>query len=514
MAPPDRGAHRTLGDLTLPCLPNVGADADPGTRITGIAVDSREVKDGFVFVAIPGTALDGADFIQFAVRQGAAAVVATPEGVEIARRDIGGLPVPFFVTERPRAWLARLAAAFWGRQPEVVVGVTGTNGKTSVAQFLRKIWTAAGHRAVAFGTLGVHGGGFDEPLGHTTPEPVTLHRLLARLAGDGVTHAAMEASSHGLEQKRLDGVHLAAAGLTNITRDHMDYHVDHDAYVAAKMRLFGNVLEKGGAAVLNADDASFETARAVAKRRAQRVLAVGTGEGADLRILGREMHQGGQIVRYGWEGTEHAVDLKLIGDFQADNVGIAAGLALATGITPETVFSTLPDLEGVRGRMELVARRRNGAAIYVDYAHTPDALARALAALRPHCEGTLVCAFGAGGDRDRGKRPLMGRAAAEGADLVVITDDNPRGEDAAAIRAEVAEGAPHAQVIGGRTGALLAAVDLLRGPGDCLLIAGKGHEQGQEIAGETFAFDDGDQARASVAVLDGREDERAREGAA
>ncbi|HUF55942.1 MAG TPA: cyanophycin synthetase, partial [Thermohalobaculum sp.] len=215
-------------------------------------------------------------------------------------------------------------------------------------------------------------------------------------------------------------------------------------------------------------------------------------------------------VRYGWEGAEHEVDLDLIGDFQADNVGLAAGLALATGLTPETVFAALPGLQGVRGRMELVARRGNGAAIYVDYAHTPDALGRALAALRPHCQGTLVCAFGAGGDRDRGKRPLMGRAAAEHADLVVVTDDNPRGEDPAAIRAEVAEGAPDAQVIGGRAGAVLAAVDLLRGPGDCLLIAGKGHEGGQEIRGEVFAFDDGDQARASVAVLDGRE----REGAA
>ncbi|HUF56283.1 MAG TPA: UDP-N-acetylmuramoyl-L-alanyl-D-glutamate--2,6-diaminopimelate ligase, partial [Thermohalobaculum sp.] len=407
MARPDGEAQRTLGDLTLPCLPNAGADVDPGTRVTGIAVDSREVRDGFVFVAIPGTRLDGAEFAQFAVRQGAAAVVATPEGVEIARRDIGDLPVPFFVTERPRAWLARLAAAFWGKQPEVMVGVTGTNGKTSVAQFLRQIWEAAGHRAVAFGTLGVGGAGFDEPLGHTTPEPVTLHRLLARLACEGVTHAAMEASSHGLEQKRLDGVHLAAAGLTNITRDHMDYHPDHEAYVAAKMRLFGNVLEKGGTAVLNVDDPSFGVAREVARRRAQRVLAVGGGEGADLRSLGRALHPGGQTVRYGWEGAEHEVDLDLIGDFQADNVGLAAGLALATGITPETVFAALPGLLGVRGRMELVARRGNGAAIYVDYAHTPDALARALAALRPHCQGTLVCAFGAGGDRDRGKRPLM-----------------------------------------------------------------------------------------------------------
>ncbi len=496
---------RTIGALGLTELRVRGPDPDPAAAVAGLAVDSREVRDGFVFFAMPGTRLDGATFAQYAVRQGAIAVVATEAGVETARGDIGGLPVPFFVTEEPRALLARLAARFYGAQPRVMAAVTGTNGKTSTAHFLHQIWAAAGHRAVVFGTTGVEGDGFEEPLSHTTPEPIALHALLARLAQMGCTHAAMEASSHGLAQHRLDGVALAAAALTNITRDHMDYHASHEDYVAAKLRLFGEVLPGDGTAVLNADDPVFARARKVAVGCGQRVISVGRAVGADLAILATRYHPRGQMLQLGWAGEVHRAELGLIGGFQAANVALAAGLAIATGVAPDAVFASLPGLTGVRGRMEPVARRANGAAIYVDYAHTPDALATAIDALRPHCTGQLVVVFGAGGDRDPGKRPMMGEAVARRADVAIVTDDNPRSEDPAAIRAAVLAGCPEAHEIGDRAAAMLAGVDALKEPGDCLLIAGKGHEQGQEVKGAMLPFDDATQARATVAALDGLE---------
>jgi UDP-N-acetylmuramoyl-L-alanyl-D-glutamate--2,6-diaminopimelate ligase len=461
------------------------------------------VREGFVFFAIPGTRLDGAHFAQYAVRQGAVAVVATAEGVETAHADIGALPVPFLVTDNPRRTLALTAARFFGSQPQFVVAVTGTNGKTSTTHFLRQIWAAAGHQAAAFGTTGVVGEGFEEPLAQTTPDPITLHALLARLAAKGCSHAAMEASSHGLAQHRLDGVELAAAGLTNITRDHLDYHPDHEAYVAAKLRLFAELVPPGGVAVLNADDPVFGRAREAAQARGLRVISVGRADGAELRILGTRFHADGQDVRLGWQGAEHRAHLKLIGDFQAANVALAAGLAIATGVPPAAVFAALPGLSGVRGRMQLAARRANGAAVYVDYAHTPDALATAIEALRPHCPGKLVVVFGAGGDRDAGKRPLMGEAVARRADVAIVTDDNPRSEDPAAIRRAVLAGCPQAHEIGDRAAAILAGVDTLSEAGDCLLIAGKGHEQGQEVMGRILPFDDVTQAQASVAALDG-----------
>jgi UDP-N-acetylmuramoyl-L-alanyl-D-glutamate--2,6-diaminopimelate ligase len=496
---------RTIASLGLTELPCLGPDPDPGAVVHGLAVDSRVVRDGFVFVALPGTRLDGADFAHDAVRQGAIAVVATKAGVATARGDIGGLPVPFFVTAEPRALLARLAARFYGIQPRVMAAVTGTNGKTSTAHFLHQIWVAAGHRAAAFGTTGVEGDGFDEPLSHTTPEPITLHALLARLAEKGCTHAAMEASSHGLAQHRLDGVKLTAAALTNITRDHMDYHTDHEDYVSAKLRLFAEVLPTDGTAVLNADDPEFARTRDTAAARGIRVISVGRTVGSDLAIQATRYHRRGQEVQLAWAGAVHRVELGLIGGFQAENVALAAGLAIATGVAPDTIFAALPGLTGVRGRMEAVARRANGAAIYVDYAHTPDALATAIDALRPHCSGQLVVVFGAGGDRDPGKRPMMGKAVAERADVVIVTDDNPRGENPAAIRTAVLAACPTAHEIGDRAAAILAGVDALKEPGDCLLIAGKGHEQGQEIMGAVRPFDDATQARTTVAVLDGIE---------
>ncbi|MEM7191169.1 MAG: UDP-N-acetylmuramoyl-L-alanyl-D-glutamate--2,6-diaminopimelate ligase, partial [Pseudomonadota bacterium] len=460
----------TLAELGLDGLSHAGPAPAPSTVITGLAVDSREVKEGFLFIAMPGTELDGAAFAQYAVRQGAAAVMVTPEGLETARADIGELPVPFLVHHNPRAELARMAA-FWHRaQPEVMVGITGTNGKTSVAHFLRQIWSALGASAATFGTAGVEGPGFEEPLAMTTPEPLSLHALLARLAGNGCNHAAMEASSHGLAQHRVDGVRFAAAALTNITRDHMDYHRDHDDYVAAKLRLFHDLLPPGATAVLNADDPVFPLARMLCGPR--RVIRVGRGD-ADLKLMDADYHRDGQRISFEWEMHRFNANLALIGGFQAENALMAAALAIATGARAIDVFACLPNLVGVRGRMERAAERANGAPVYVDYAHTPDALITALAAIRPHVSGRLIVVGGAGGDRDPGKRPLMGRAMAEGADTVIVTDDNPRSEDPAAIRAAVMEGCPEADNIGDRAEAILTGVDALKAPGDCLLIAGK-----------------------------------------
>ena len=501
-------ATATLEELGITRLCHAGRAPDPETEVTGITVDSREVKAGFVFVAIPGTRLDGADFAQYAVRQGAVAVIATKDGVKRAKATMGGLlKVPFLICRNPRAELARLAALWYGTQPETMVAVTGTNGKTSVAQFVQQIWRADGRAAAALGTTGVIGEGFEEPLSMTTPEPLTLHALLARLAEKGCTHASMEASSHGLAQHRLDGVRLAAAALTNITRDHMDYHADHDAYVAAKLRLFDELLPPDGVAVLNGDDAAFPLARVAAAGR--EIITVGRSAEAALRLTGASFRRYGQDITVGWKGEEHKISLSLIGDFQAQNVLSAAALALATGTSAEAVFAALPKLTGVRGRMERAAIRENGAAIYVDYAHTPDALATAIDALRPHCQGRLIVVFGAGGDRDPGKRVMMGMAVAKRADSAIVTDDNPRSEDPAAIRKAVLAGCPEADEIGDRTAAILAGIDALKAPGDCLLIAGKGHEQGQEVAGKVLPFDDVEQARAAVTALDGIEQELA-----
>jgi UDP-N-acetylmuramoyl-L-alanyl-D-glutamate--2,6-diaminopimelate ligase len=478
----------------------LGPRPDPEAPIAGLCVDSRQTRDGFLFAALQGVAMDGAEFAQYAVRMGAAAVLASLDGALRAREAIGGFPVPFIVDADPRRRLALTAARFSGEQPETQVAVTGTNGKTSVASFARQIWAALGRRAVNLGTTGIEGA-VARPLGATTPEPITLHATLAGLAAEGVTHAAMEASSHGLAQRRVDGVALKAAALTLVARDHMDYHRDYADYAAAKLGLFARVLPEGGTAVVNADDPAFAPARDIAAARRQQLIAVGRGPEADLRILGAEFHDSGQTLRFAWRGVEHEAELPLIGGFQALNALIAAGLVIGAGDAAEAVFAALPELRGVRGRMEEVARRANGARVFVDYAHTPDALAAALSALRLHTPGRVVGVFGAGGDRDSGKRPLMGAAAAEGADVVIVTDDNPRSEDPAAIRAAILAAAPEATEVGDRTEAILRGVDAL-GPEDRLLIAGKGHETGQEVGGRILPFDDAETARAAVAALD------------
>ncbi len=474
-----------------------GANPD----ITGLAVDSREVKDGFLFAALPGMRVHGGEFIQFALRMGAAAILTDAEGAQIAEAELAASDAALVVVEDPRQALAGSAALWFGAQPQTIVAVTGTNGKTSVATFVRQIWSELGHAAVNLGTTGVEGA-WTAPLAHTTPEPITLHRCLSEAAENGVTHAAMEASSHGLEQRRLDGVHLAAAGFSNFTQDHLDYHETFEAYFAAKMGLFDRVLPQDGTAVINLSDPKGAQVRKIAQARGQTVLTVGLGE-ADLCLMNQRFDSTGQDLRFSWQGKTFQTRLNLIGGFQAENILLACGLVIAAGDDPERVFETLPHLTTVRGRMQLAATRDNGAAVFVDYAHTPDAVATALKALRPHVMGRLIAIVGAGGDRDATKRPLMGKAAANHADIVFVTDDNPRSEDPASIRAAVMEGAPEATEVGDRAEAILRGIDALQ-PGDALLIAGKGHETGQIVGDQVLPFDDVEQASISVAALDGR----------
>lgn len=380
--------------------------------------------------------------------------------------------------------------------------MTGTNGKTSVASFTRQIWMAMGLDAVNLGTTGVEGA-WTTPLHHTTPEPITLHRVLAEASQAGITHVAMEASSHGLDQFRLDGVTLAAAGFSNFTQDHLDYHADFEEYFEAKAGLFDRVLPEDGVAVINSDDPKGAAMRAVAERRGQDVLTVGRAADAALRITGQRFDATGQELRFTWNGAARQVRLGLIGGFQADNVLLAAGLAIGAGADPRDVFDVLPMLDTVRGRMQLAATRNNGAAVFVDYAHTPAALETALQALRPHVMGRLIVVYGAGGDRDKGKRPLMGTAARDHADVRYVTDDNPRSEEPAAIRREILKSDDQAIEVADRAEAILRGVDALE-PGDALLIAGKGHETGQTIGDTVYPFDDAEQASLAVAALDGR----------
>jgi UDP-N-acetylmuramoyl-L-alanyl-D-glutamate--2,6-diaminopimelate ligase len=485
-------------------LAELGLTAQGGrdVRITGLSVDSRKVKPGHLFAALPGTNVHGADFIQYALRMEASAILTDREGADIARDVLAKSPAALVLAEDPRQALASAAALWSGRQPETMVAVTGTSGKTSVATFTRQIWQALGLMSANLGTMGVLGD-FQAPLAHTTPEPITLHALLADMANDGITHAAMEASSHGLDQGRLDGVVLKAAAFTNFSQDHLDYHASFDDYFAAKAGLFDRVLPEDGTAVINIDSDRGRQMAAIAEDRGQLILSVGRDPLAHLHIGVQRFDATGQDLRFTWDGKPHLVRLALIGGFQAENVMAAAGLAIATGSDPEAVFATLPGLTTVRGRMELAARRDNGASVFVDYSHKPAALAAALQSLRPHVMGRIVVVFGAGGDRDTLKRPLMGKAAAEHADVVIVTDDNPRSEDAAAIRAAVMAGCPEATEVGDRAEAILRGVDALL-PGDALLIAGKGHETGQIVGSATYPFDDAEQASVAVAALEGR----------
>ncbi|MGE5565765.1 MAG: UDP-N-acetylmuramoyl-L-alanyl-D-glutamate--2,6-diaminopimelate ligase [Parcubacteria group bacterium] len=453
-------------------------DADP--EITGVTADSRKVRPGYLFAALPGSKVDGRSFIPTAVEQGAAAVLA-PEDI--------ALGVPVVSAWDPRRAYALAAANFWEKQPKVCVAVTGTNGKTSVAAFCRQIFTRAGHKAASMGTLGVRAG--DEqitPPGLTTPDAADVFELLARLVEKGVTHMAMEASSHGIDQRRLDGVRLKAAGFTNFTQDHLDYHGTMGAYRAAKLRLFETLLPRGGTAVLNADSEQFPAFAAAAISSGQSIMSVGE-DGQHIRQLNRALLPEGQRLELEFDGRRYDIRLPLAGAFQASNALVAAGLCIAAGEDAETVFAALETLVGAPGRLQRVGTGAKGGEAYVDYAHTPDGLETVLEALRPHTRGKLVVVFGAGGDRDRGKRPQMGAIAARLADVAIVTDDNPRSEDPAAIRAEILAAAPGAKEIGDRREAIRAAAALLE-EGDVLVVAGKGHEQGQLIAGVTHPFDD------------------------
>jgi UDP-N-acetylmuramoyl-L-alanyl-D-glutamate--2,6-diaminopimelate ligase len=488
-------AERRLSDLGL--TPTSGNDV----MVSGLALDSRKVKPGSLFAALPGTRVHGGDFIQYALRMGAGAVLTDRAGAEIAAEELAASDAALVVVEDAAEALAHAAALYFGAQPETMVAVTGTNGKTSVASFTRQIWEALKLPAVNIGTTGVEGA-YEAPGIHTTPEPVTLHSVLADMAAAGVSHAAMEASSHGLVQRRMEGVRLAAAAFTNLTQDHLDYHGTMEAYFEAKLRLFTGLLPEDGVAVVNLDDPHGPRVAEACAARGIEVLGVAQYAEAALKITGRRIDETGQDVLFRWQGEARQVRLNLIGAFQAMNVLTAAGLVIAGGEDPEAVFAVLPQMEGVRGRMQLAARRSHGAPIYVDYSHTPDSLDVALKALRPHVLGRLAVVFGAGGDRDTSKRPLMGRAACEGADVVFVTDDNPRTEDPAAIRAAVKAGCPEATEVADRAEAILRAVDQLE-PGDALLIAGKGHETGQQVGDVVYPFDDVEQASVAVAALEG-----------
>ena len=476
-------------------------------QITGLAVDSREVKPGYLFAAMPGATVHGGEFIQYALRMQAAAILTDAEGARIAADELGASDAALIISEDPRQTLAQTASLWFGPHPETVIAITGTNGKTSVSTFCRQIWEEMDIAGVNLGTTGVEGV-WTHPLNHTTPEPITLHRVMAEAAQNGVTHVAVEASSHGLEQRRLDGVLLSAAGFTNFSQDHLDYHKTFEAYFEAKMGLFKRLLPEEAPAVINLDNHKGADVQAICADHDLEVIGVGRSENARLRLRAQRFDATGQDILFDWQGKSHRVRLDLIGGFQAENVLLAAGLVIGAGADADEVFQTLPHLGTVRGRMELAATRENGAAIFVDYAHTPDAVETALQAMRPHVMGRIVCIVGAGGDRDTTKRPLMGAAAAKYADIVIVTDDNPRSENPASIRAAVLSGTVNAGTdsvseVGDRAEAILRGIDMLA-PGDALLIAGKGHETGQVIGDTVLPFDDVEQASVAVAALEGK----------
>ncbi len=461
--------------------------------ISGVATDSRKVEPGNLFAALAGTATDGALYVSKAIDAGAAAVLTSNEA------QLEEVSVPVLRVAEPRATLARMAARYYPRQPDVIGAVTGTSGKTSVASFLRQIWSACGHRAAFIGTTGVIASGMRTKGNLTTPDPVELHRLLDGLAGDGITHAAMEASSHGLDQHRLVGVRLSVAGFTNLGRDHMDYHDGPEDYFAAKMRLFADVLPAGSPAVIFADDVYSDRAIEVARAASHEVLSVGRA-GAALALKRVEHERFRQVAEIAVGANHHRVEFPLAGDFQLSNALVAAGMAIATGCDEAQVMAALEKLEGAPGRLDLVGRTAHGAPAYVDYAHKPEALENVLNSLRPFTAGRLIVVFGCGGDRDAGKRPVMGEIAARLADIAIVTDDNPRSEEPATVRAQILAAAPGALEIGDRAEAIRHGVTLLA-EGDCLVVAGKGHETGQTIGEEELPFSDHEVTRAALGAL-------------
>ena len=462
---------------------------DDVAEVTGFAIDHRNVAPGTIFGAFRGARFNGEDFIPQAIRSGAVAIVSGHGPRVDGARHI--------VVDQPRRTFALLAAKFFAPFPKTTVAVTGTNGKTSTVELTRQLWRMAGHHAASIGTLGITTADERVVTGLTTPDIVTFLSNMAGLAREGVTHAAFEASSHGLDQYRTEGLPVQAAAFTNLSRDHLDYHGDMAAYLTAKLRLFSEVVDADGTVVVWQDDEASDRVIDLARARGLRLVGVGT-RGGTLRLLQRVPTQLGQRLVVAHEGVEHTITLPLIGAYQAANALVAAGLAIATGEPAASVMANLSRLQGVRGRLERAVIARSGAPVYVDYAHTPDALAAAISALKPHAVGRLILVMGAGGDRDEGKRPEMGLIAEAMADRVIVTDDNPRGEDPAKIRAAIMSKAPEATEIGDRREAIAAAI-AEAGPDDIVLIAGKGHETGQVVGDKAhervLPFDDVQVAR-------------------
>jgi UDP-N-acetylmuramoyl-L-alanyl-D-glutamate--2,6-diaminopimelate ligase len=458
--------------------------------ISGLTADSREVRPGYLFAALSGVKTDGLHFIPQAVERGAAAILV-PKG---SKPDVGSAAI--IEDSDPRRRLALIAARFYGHQPKTVVGVTGTNGKTSVASFMRQLWAGQGLQAASLGTVGVVSPRGTQTLKHTTPNPIELHAILATLARDGVTNLALEASSHGLQQRRVDGIAFAAGAFTNVSRDHLDYHANFDDYFSQKLRLFTDLLPQGAAAVVDVDSEAGKHVASVSEARGLNLLTVGH-EGKGLRLVSAEIDGFAQTLVIEHASKNHKVRLPLVGAFQASNALVAAGLAIGTGGSAAMVLPLLETLRGARGRLDFAGTARGGAPIFIDYAHTPDALAKALDALRPYVKNRLIVVFGCGGDRDKGKRPEMGKVASSKADFTIVTDDNPRSEAPAAIRAEILAAAPGAIEIGDRAAAIDEAIGRLE-YGDVLLVAGKGHETGQTIGTTVIPFSDHDAVEAAL----------------
>ena len=476
----------------------VAAELPGDPEISGITSDSRAVQPGFLFVALKGVRRDGADFIEDALSRGAAALVTGPDV-----STVGSVGIPVLVSPNPRRCYALLTANFYGKQPKTIAAVTGTNGKSSVVSFLRQIWCLNGHSAASLGTLGLESELASTPLNHTTPDPAVIHAHLARLAAGGVEHVAIEASSHGLDQHRMDGVGVNMSGFTNFSRDHLDYHGSLEHYLTAKSRLFGEVMSPGGVAVLNRNSCCLPMLMKICRERGHQVFQYGRHvpdvepDDRNINLLDAKFTPAGLHLSVGY--GRHIIDFEvgLLGAFQAENLLCAIGLAIADGIQFDAVIASMPKIVGVRGRMELVGESQLGARVFVDYAHTPDALRNALQALRPHISGRLTLVFGCGGERDRGKRTLMGRIGASLSDRTIVTDDNPRNEDAAKIRAEILKDCSNAVEIGDRAEAIAFGINQL-GDGDALLIAGKGHETSQTFGGRVVDFDDAAVARATI----------------
>lgn len=467
----------------------IETETDESPVVTGFAIDHRKVAPGTIFGAFRGEKFNGEDFIPDAIAAGAIAIVSHPDAV------VEG--VPHIADEEPRRAFAQLAARFFAPFPDISVAVTGTNGKTSTVELTRQLWRMAGQNAASIGTLGVTTADEQVKTGLTTPDIVTFLSNAAGLKREGVTHLAFEASSHGLSQYRTEGLPVGAAAFTNLSRDHLDYHLTMEAYLSAKLRLFTEVVDKDGTAIVWADDPASAEVVAAIEGRGVRGISVGA-KGTAIKLGERTPTALGQTLAVEAEGRTFTIKLPLIGAYQANNALVAAGLVWATGGDLESIFSNLARVQPVRGRLERAVISKAGAPVYVDYAHTPDALQAAIDALRWHAKGRLITVFGAGGDRDSGKRPLMGAVATKFSDHVIVTDDNPRTENPESIRKAILMGAPGAVDIGGRREAIAAAIEEA-GPDDIVLLAGKGHEQGQEIGDRTLPFDDVTVARECVA---------------